>query len=59
VVAAAVAAFATHHLPAVRTHKGDLVIIAAGSVVWAAVAFGVLVVTKSSLPQQLLRRRKA
>ena len=46
-------------LPAVRTHTGDALILAAGSAIWAAIAGGVLLATGSRLPAQLLRRKKA
>jgi putative peptidoglycan lipid II flippase len=58
---AAVAAFAAtatlvHFLPAVSTRKGDIAIIAAGTLVWAAVAATILFATGSQLPAQVLRR---
>lgn len=61
---AALAAFAavsaaTRWLPAVSTHKADAITVAAGSLVWAASAGVVLVLTRSSLPAQILRRRRA
>lgn len=40
-----------------RGHEGDVVAIAAGSVVWAAICGGVLVATGSKLPRQLMRRK--
>jgi putative peptidoglycan lipid II flippase len=45
-------------LPAVATHKGDALILAAGSVAWAVAAVVILVVTGSKLPGQILRRKK-
>jgi len=39
-----------------KGHAGDVVAIAAGTVVWAGVCGGVLVATGSKLPRQLLRR---
>ncbi len=39
-----------------RGHQGDVVAIAAGSVVWAVICAGVLVGTGSKLPRQLMRR---
>jgi len=40
-----------------RGHLGDVLIIAAASVVWAALCWGVLMLTGSKLPRQLLSRR--
>ncbi len=40
-----------------RGHSADLIAIAAGTAVWAAVCLGVLLGTGSKLPKQLLRRR--
>jgi putative peptidoglycan lipid II flippase len=40
-----------------RGHAGDILAIAAGSLVWAAVCGAVLVGTGSKLPRQLLRRK--
>jgi putative peptidoglycan lipid II flippase len=40
-----------------RGHQGDVIAIAAGTLVWAAVCAGVLIVTGSRLPAQLMRRR--
>jgi putative peptidoglycan lipid II flippase len=39
-----------------RGHQADLIAIAAGTTVWAAVSLGVLLATGSKLPRQLLRR---
>ena len=55
----AAAAVALHFLPAVATHRGDILVIAAGSVVWAGVAGAVLVLSGSRLPAQVLRRGTA
>jgi putative peptidoglycan lipid II flippase len=41
----------------VATHKGDALILAAGSVAWAVAAVVILVVTGSKLPGQILRRK--
>jgi putative peptidoglycan lipid II flippase len=41
-----------------RGYRGDLIAIAVGTVMWAAVSGGVLVGTGSKLPRQLLRRGK-
>ncbi|MBB5063412.1 lipid II flippase MurJ [Granulicella mallensis] len=61
-LAAAIALAATgeavQHMPPVSTHKGDVLVIAAGSIVWAVVTGLVLIATKSALPAQILRRRK-
>lgn len=43
-------------LPHVSSHSGDLLIIAIGTAVWALLCFGVLRLTGSRLPNQLLRR---
>ena len=48
-----------HHMPPVTTHSGDVLIIAAGTTGWAIAAIAVLLLTKSTLPAQILRRRKA
>ena len=45
-------------LPAVRSHSGDALVLAAGTAVWLAVLVLILVATKSKLPAQVLRRRK-
>ena len=62
--AAAIAALAAayilaHHLPPVTTHPGDILIIVVGSIAWAIAAITVLLLTKSTLPAQILRRRKS
>ena len=49
--------FAARRLPRVETHKGDALIIAGGSIAWAATVLVVLVLLKSKLPRQLMRRR--
>ena len=52
------AAYTTAHaLPATTSHRGGLVIIAAGSIAWGIAALAVLMVSGSKLPKQLLRRR--
>jgi putative peptidoglycan lipid II flippase len=63
-ILAAVAAYvATHvlllHLPTAQTHTGDVMLITAGSVCWLLTLGAVLVVTKSKLPGQVLKRRGA
>ena len=59
-LAAAVAiGVVAYRLPAAHSHAGDAEIIAAGSVVWAAVSFLGLKLTGSKLPDQVLRRRSA
>ena len=55
-LAYAAAAAATHFLPAVSTYRRDMLTIAVASVVWLAVAAGVLLATGSKLPRQVLRR---
>jgi putative peptidoglycan lipid II flippase len=44
-------------LPPTATHTGDILAIAAGSFAWALAAIIILVVTRSRLPAQLLRRK--
>jgi putative peptidoglycan lipid II flippase len=56
-VAFAVTYAATHALRLPTTHEADALIIATGSVVWAAVTYVLLVATGSKLPAQLLRRK--
>lgn len=50
--------FVALRMPAAHTHPADFLVIAAGSAVWAAVSFGVLRVTGSKLPAQVLRRAR-
>ena len=45
-----------HHLPPVTTHRGQLLIIAAGSVAWLLITLATLLATGSKLPRQILRR---
>lgn len=51
------AALCVHHLPVHHGHLGDLIVITAGSVAWAALAYVTLILTHSKLPNQLLKRR--
>ncbi len=51
--------FAARRLPRVETHQGDALIIAGGSIAWAITVLVVLVLLKSKLPRQVLRRRTA
>jgi putative peptidoglycan lipid II flippase len=44
-------------LPAAANHAGDALMIAAGSLAWGIAALGMLVVMRSKLPAQVLRRR--
>jgi putative peptidoglycan lipid II flippase len=44
-------------LPPASTHPADAVIIAAGTSAWALAALIILLVTRSKLPSQLLRRK--
>jgi len=46
-------------IPPVSTHPGDVLVIAAGSIAWLIAAGVMLLVTRSKLPRQILRRRKA
>jgi len=46
-------------LPAMHGRLGNLITLGAGSVVWAGVVYGMLRVTGSRLPQEVLRRRSA
>lgn len=57
VVSFGVTAVVVAHLPRVSSHKGDFGVLAVGSAVWAAAAFGVLRAMGSKLPAQILRRR--
>ena len=59
VVALGAAAGVVRLMPTVSTHMGDALVIAIGSIVWAVATGGVLIATKSTLPAQILRRRKA
>jgi putative peptidoglycan lipid II flippase len=45
-----------HALPTVTTHRGDFLVLAAGSVAWLLAALIVLTVTGSKLAKQILRR---
>jgi putative peptidoglycan lipid II flippase len=44
-------------LPPLPGHKGDLLTIAAGTTAWAIAALILLLITRSKLPNQLLRRK--
>jgi putative peptidoglycan lipid II flippase len=46
-----------HALPAVTTHRGDALTLAAGTVAWAVAAFVILTITGSQLPKQIMRRK--
>jgi putative peptidoglycan lipid II flippase len=46
-----------HALPPVSTHKGDFIVITAGSIAWLLAAFVLLNVTGSKLPAQIMRRK--
>jgi putative peptidoglycan lipid II flippase len=50
-------AYVTHWLPAVSTHRADILTLIAGSIVWAVVALVVLLLLRSKLPTQVLRRK--
>ena len=44
-------------LPPTATHLGDILTITAGTLAWAIAALIILIVTRSKLPAQLLRRK--
>jgi putative peptidoglycan lipid II flippase len=46
-----------HALPAVTTHRGDALTLAAGTVAWAAAVFVILTITGSKLLSQIMRRK--
>jgi putative peptidoglycan lipid II flippase len=46
-----------HALPAVTTHRGDVLTLAAGTVAWAVAVFVILNITESKLPKQIMRRK--
>jgi putative peptidoglycan lipid II flippase len=46
-----------HALPRTSTHKGDLITVIAGSLAWLVAAFAMLLITRSKLPAQILRRK--
>ena len=48
-----------HHLPPVATHRGQLLIIAAGTTAWLLATLATLLTTGSKLPAQILRRKSA
>ncbi len=49
--------FCLQRMHLARDHEGDFIAIAMGTVVWAVISGGVLVVTGSKLPKQLMRRK--
>lgn len=51
--------FVVYRLPTAHSHTGDLGIIAVGSAVWAVAIYGLLRLTGSKLPAQVLRRRRS
>lgn len=57
ICAAVAIGFVVYRLPTAHTHPQDALIIAVGSLIWALVCFGVLYVSGSKLPRQVLRRR--
>jgi putative peptidoglycan lipid II flippase len=59
VVALVAAGWAVRALPPVSGHGGDLLVIAAGSAVWAVAVGGVLLLSGSKLPKQMMRLRGA
>lgn len=58
-VAFAVAYGSVRYTPHPAGHTGDFVLLAVGTLLWAVVAFAVLILTKSKLPQQLRNRGNA
>jgi len=58
VLAFGATAYAVRFLPAPIAHRSDFITVAAGTVLWALVGWCTLVATRSSLPAQLLRRKK-
>jgi putative peptidoglycan lipid II flippase len=48
-----------HFMPLKTTHTRDVLILCAGSLIWAAVAWTMLKVTGSGLPGQFLSRKRA
>jgi putative peptidoglycan lipid II flippase len=59
IVSFAVVAGVVRAFPHTTTHPGDLLVIAAGSILWGIAAVGVLLLTGSKLPKQVLRLRRA
>ncbi len=57
--AAMAVGFTAYRMPPAQTHAGDAVIILAGTLIWAAIGVGLLHLTGSKLPRQILRRRAA
>lgn len=57
--AAVATGFVAYRFPAAHTHTADAIVIAAGSLIWLLVSGGVLRLTGSSLPAQVLRRRQS
>ena len=51
--------FVAYRLPEAHTHAADAGVIVAGSVVWLVVLGGVLRLTGSKLPAQVLRKRRS
>jgi putative peptidoglycan lipid II flippase len=49
--------YVTRWLPAVSTHRADIITLTAGSIVWGVTALLVLLALRSTLPAQLLRRK--
>jgi putative peptidoglycan lipid II flippase len=46
-----------HAMPVIRGHKGDFLTIAAGTIAWAFATLVMLLITRSTLPAQILRRK--
>jgi putative peptidoglycan lipid II flippase len=48
-----------HAMPHLHGRRGDILIVSTGSIAWAIAAFLVLLILRSKLPAQLLRRKTA
>ncbi len=59
ICAAVAVGFVVYRMPATHTHFDDVENIAVGTFIWAGVAFGLLRLTGSKLPEQVLRRRRS
>ena len=57
--AAVVTGFVVYRLPPTHSHAGDTGVIAVGSLVWLLVAGGMLRLTGSKLPDQVMRKRQS
>ena len=59
IFAAVATGAAVYRLPAAHTHVADAAVLVTGSLVWLAVSAGVLRLTGSKLPAQVLRKRQS